>query len=61
MKRLLRAQDVAVILNISRSLAYRLLQSGKLPVIRVERSVRIRPEDLEAYIISNRVESQSMH
>lgn len=52
--RLLRANDVAKILNISRPLAYRLMQTGKLPTIRINSSVRVRLEDLEGYIQANR-------
>lgn len=48
--KLLRAGDVAQRLNISRALAYRLMQSGAMPTIRINRSVRVRTEDLEAYI-----------
>ncbi len=48
--KLLRAADVAQRLNISRALAYRLMQSGAMPTIRINRSVRVQAEDLEAYI-----------
>ncbi len=51
--RLLRANDVAKILNISLALAYRLLQTGELPCVRIGTAVRVRPEDLEAYIDAN--------
>lgn len=47
---LLRCSDVARILNISRSLAYRLLQSGDLVTIRIGTCVRVRPSDLQVYI-----------
>ena len=51
--RLLRANDVAKILNISLALAYRLLQTGELPCVRIGTAVRVRPQDLEAYIDAN--------
>lgn len=51
--RLLRASDVAKILNISRPLAYRLMQTGKISTVRINRSVRVRLEDLERYIKEN--------
>lgn len=51
--RLLRANDVAKILNISRPLAYRLMQTGKIPTVRINRSVRVRLEDLERYVQAN--------
>lgn len=51
--RLLRANDIAKILNVSRPLAYRLMQTGKIPTVRINRSVRVRLEDLEQYIQTN--------
>ncbi|MCD6577840.1 MAG: helix-turn-helix domain-containing protein [Anaerolineaceae bacterium] len=53
-KRLLKAVDVADILNISRSLAYRLLQRGEIPAIRINQSVRVQPRDLQQFIEENR-------
>jgi len=50
--RLLTAQDVANILNIGHSTAYQLLKRNDLPSIRIGRSVRVHPEDLEKYIAS---------
>ena len=47
---LLKAGDVARILNISQSMAYILMQTRAIPVVRIGRSVRVRPSDLEAYI-----------
>jgi excisionase family DNA binding protein len=49
---LLNAQDIAVALSIGLSTAYLLLERGELPSIRIGRSVRIRPEDLEEFIES---------
>ena len=48
--KLLKASDVAQILSISRALSYRLLQQGEIPVVRINRSVRVRPADLERFI-----------
>lgn len=53
-KKLLKPQDVATILNVSRSFAYLLLQSGQLPAVRLGKSVRVRVEDIEAFIKANR-------
>lgn len=50
---LLKPADVARRLNISRSLAYRLLQSGELPVVRFGHSLRVQSADLEAFILQN--------
>jgi len=52
LSRLLNAQDIAVALNIGLSTVYLLLERGELPSIRIGRSVRIRPEDLEEFIES---------
>ena len=49
---LLKAAEVAQILNISMGLAYRLMQSGELPSVRFGRSVRVQPADLEQFIAS---------
>jgi excisionase family DNA binding protein len=51
---LLTAKEVALVLNISRAMAYRLLQHGELTSVRIGNSVRVLPEDLEAYIKSRR-------
>jgi excisionase family DNA binding protein len=47
---LLKATDVAMRLNISRSLAYQLMQSGDIPTVRISRSVRVLESDLEEFI-----------
>jgi excisionase family DNA binding protein len=51
--RLLTAGDVASRLNISKAKAYQLLQRGEIPCIRMNRTTRVRPADLEAYIKQN--------
>lgn len=50
---LLRAKDVASTLNISLALAYRLMQLGDIPVVKIGTAVRVRPEDLAEYIRAN--------
>lgn len=50
--RLLKPEEVAHILSTSRSLVYQLIQQGKLPSIRIGRSVRVRQRDLENFINS---------
>jgi len=50
---LLRAMEVSRILNISRSMTYQLLQSGRIPVVRIGNSVRVRPKDLNEFINQN--------
>ena len=51
---LLKAKEVAEILNINRSFAYHLMQTGDLPVVRLGKACRVRPEDLMAFIQKNR-------
>lgn len=49
---LLRIEDIAERLSVSRSFAWKLVAHGEVRSIRLGRAVRIRPEDLEAYIAS---------
>ena len=49
-KRLLKAKEVADILQVSRSMAYRMMQRGEIPTIRVGSAVRERGSDLEEFI-----------
>ena len=46
---LLKASDIARILNVSRSFAYQLMRSD-IPTVRLGRAVRVRPQDLEDFI-----------
>ena len=51
---LLKPHDVAIALNVSRSFAYFLIRTGQIPSVRIgESAVRVRPEDLDAYIKKN--------
>ncbi len=52
-EKLLKGSEVAKLLNISRSFAYLLMQSGDLPIVRLGHSVRVRPKDLIEYIEKN--------
>ena len=54
-EKLLKPCEVAELLNISRSMSYRLLQSGKIPVVRINRVVRDRPHDLILFIKQQRM------
>lgn len=51
--RLLKATEVAKILNISRALAYQMMRLGEIRTVSIRTSVRVRPEDLQAFIQSN--------
>ena len=50
---LLKAKNVAEILNVSRPQAFALMKSGEIPTIRFGRCVRVYEEDLEAFIEEN--------
>ena len=52
-RRLLKPMEVASLLSISRSFAYQLLQTGTIPVVRIGKACRVRPQDLETYIEQN--------
>lgn len=52
-EKLLRIKDVATRLNVSVATAWRLIKNGKLTAIRIGKSVRVQPADLEAYIIAS--------
>ena len=51
--KLLKAEEVAEMLNVSRSFAYALMQTGQLPTVHLGRSVRVRPEDLAEFVQLN--------
>lgn len=48
--KLLTGKDVADILNISKAFAYRMMAKGEIPVVKLGRSVRVRPVDLQTFI-----------
>jgi len=48
--RLLRIEQIAERLSVSRSMAWKLIHSGVLRSVRIGRAVRVRPADLEAYL-----------
>ena len=48
--RLLRIEAVAERLSVSRSMAWKLIDSGALRSVRIGRAVRVVPADLEAYL-----------
>jgi excisionase family DNA binding protein len=49
-ERLLKPAEVADILQVSRAMAYKLLNQGEIPSVRIGKSVRVRRADLENYI-----------
>jgi excisionase family DNA binding protein len=52
-EKLLKGNEVARLLNVSRSFAYLLMQTGHIPTVRLGRSIRVRPQDLVEYIENN--------
>jgi len=50
---LLKATEVAKILNISLAMAYRLIQIGEIRAVQIGKGRRVRPQDLRQYIESN--------
>ena len=50
---LLQAADVAQALKVSKGCVYQLIRTGELPAVKFGKSVRVRPQDLEAFIADN--------
>ena len=48
--RLLNGIEVARILNISKALAYRMMQKGEIKVVQFGKSVRVSESDLKTFI-----------
>lgn len=48
--KLLKAKEVADVLQVSRSLAYQMMRRGEIPTVRVGSAVRVRRSDLEEFI-----------
>ena len=51
--RLLTGKDVAHLLKISSSQAYKIMRRGELPAVHIGKSIRVKPEDLDAFITRN--------
>ena len=50
---LLKASQIANILNISKAFAYKLMQTGQIRSVRIAGARRVRHADLDAYIQEN--------
>ena len=57
LNQLLNAVQVAEILNVSKPLVYKLIQTGKIQCVRINSSRRVRPQDLEEFIRNKLVPS----
>jgi excisionase family DNA binding protein len=51
--KLLKATDIAEILNISKAMAYQLMKNGKIRTVHIGSARRVRPADLQTYIQEN--------
>ena len=49
-KKLLKATEVAELLQVSRTHAYNLMKRGEIPTIRIGSAVRVKQNDLEEFI-----------
>ena len=54
--RLLKGNQVAELLNVSRSQAYRMMRNGEIPTIRFGKLIRVNPEDLDSFLEQCRTE-----
>ncbi len=52
-ERLLKAVQVAQILNVSRAFAYQLMRKGVIPTVKILGARRVRQEDLHRFIQEN--------
>jgi excisionase family DNA binding protein len=59
-EKLLKGNEVAHLLNISRSRAYILMQTGVIPTVRIGKSRRVRPRDLATYIEHHMYSSEDL-
>jgi len=57
---LLTASEVARILGLGTSTIYQLIRQGALASVRFGRAVRVLPDDLQAFIEANRVNTSSL-
>lgn len=51
---LLTVSELAVRLSVSKSMAFKLVATGAIPAVRIGRSVRIFPADLDAYLAESK-------
>ena len=52
-EQLLKAVEIAAILNVSRSFVYRLMSEREIPTVNIGSAKRVRREDLNAFILAN--------
>ena len=59
--RLLKATEVAKILNISRALAYQLMKQRRICTVHIRGACRVRPADLQKFIEENITPAEKGH
>ena len=47
----MKADEVANYLRISRTGSYHLMQTGEISIVRIGKSVRVKEEDLDDYVL----------
>jgi excisionase family DNA binding protein len=50
---LLKPEEVSEILQISKSMVYKLIRRGLLPAVHIGKTVRVKPSELTAFIHTN--------
>ena len=56
--RLLRVAEVAGYLGVCAANVYPLCERGELPHVRIVNSIRVRPDDLRAFVVAQRQEGE---
>jgi excisionase family DNA binding protein len=59
--RLLNSKEVADILRISTSKAYKLVRCGELAAVHIGKSIRVKPDDLNLFITKNTVSKEDLY
>ena len=57
--KLLKAEQVADLLDLSKSFVYQMIRQGQLPAVRFGSAVRVRQEDLDAFVQANLQEKRN--
>jgi excisionase family DNA binding protein len=50
---ILTASEIADILRISKSKAYRMIQQGEIPAVQFDRTTRVRRQDLDEFVMGH--------
>ncbi len=60
-EKLLTADEVAEVLGISRSKAYKMMRLQEIPTITIGKNVRVSKDDLESYISQSRIHEKGLN